>query len=102
MITPHIHNSPHAYLWTMSTVHVCSNLTPEATTAWLNDCWPRGTPSTWEIGIGTNGALLFRPCEKSPTTHAHYLFRDQWWRRDRAAYEEWLARQSKTVAVPAL
>ena len=57
---------------------VCSSLSIEETTAYLNRECPTGTSNPWVIseeetfadGVHKNPC----PCDQSPETHKHYLF----------------------------
>lgn len=56
---------------------VCSSLSLEETTGRLNEEHPTGIHSGWALSKDPafkTGESNPKPCERSPTTHKHYLF----------------------------
>jgi hypothetical protein len=55
---------------------VCSTLSPEETTAKLNEEHPTGISSGWKLAGESfvSGEPNPCPCERHPETHKHYLF----------------------------
>jgi hypothetical protein len=66
-----------AYAMGLCTASVCTCLSDEDATGWLNELYPTGITSPWAIAEDATfrtGQPNPCPCERSPDTHRHVLF----------------------------